>query len=288
MAESLAVTFATGAEWPDGDGERTPLTEALRRRGLASRWEVWSDDAVDWAATPLVMIRTTWDYPDRLDDYFAWARRVESVSRLFNAASVLEWNTHKGYLVDLARAGVPCVPTWVGLPGDDVDGRVRSSDRVVVKPAVGVTGQGLAVRPADAVWDGQPAGVDHVVQPLLTSVLTDGELSVFVIDGRVVAGVVKRPAEGEVRVHEEYGGQFRAAPVPAPIADRAVDAVAVSARLRAVELPYARVDFLRDDTGEWVVSEVELVEPSLYPDIGTEVIEAYAGVVARLATEAVG
>jgi glutathione synthase/RimK-type ligase-like ATP-grasp enzyme len=281
VADRPDVTLVTCADLPDAAGERQPVSVALRRRGIASRWEVWDDPAVDWSVTPLVAVRTTWDYPTRIDEFLAWARRVEAESRLVNAGSVLEWNTHKGYLVDLARAGVPCVPTFVGRPGDRVDEAVLRSDRVVLKPAVGAGGIGLHVRPSDAVWDGLSSAADHVVQPFLSSVLTEGEKSVFVIGGRAIAAVAKRPAEGEIRVHEEYGGDFRAVAMPAYLADVAVDAVSTAARLQGVDLPYARVDFLRADE-HWLVSEMELVEPGLYPDTVPEVVDAYATVVASL------
>jgi glutathione synthase/RimK-type ligase-like ATP-grasp enzyme len=281
VGDRPAVTLVTCVDLPDAAGEVRPVTSALRRLGVACRWEAWDDPTVDWSATPLVMIRTTWNYPTRIDDFLAWARHVESVSRLVNPVSILTWNTHKGYLVDLARAGVDGVPTWVGRPGDPVDPAIVRGDRVIVKPAVGAGGMGLAIRPADAIWDGFPGGVDHVVQPLLTSVWAEGERSVFVIDGRPVGAVAKRPAEGEIRVHEEYGGDFRAVALPPYLAAAAVDAVAAAVRLRGVDLPYARVDFLRADD-RWLVSEVELVEPGLYPDTVPEVVDAYAAVVATL------
>ncbi|HYJ68436.1 MAG TPA: hypothetical protein VEX15_12350 [Nocardioidaceae bacterium] len=283
MADRPAVTFVTCTSLlPDAAGEREPVTAALRRHGVSCRWEVWDDQTVDWSVTPLVAVRTTWDYPARIDDFLAWARAVESVSTLVNSASVLTWNTHKGYLVELTEAGVRCVPTCVRRPGEPIGPEVVHSDRVVVKPAVGAGGIGLAVRSPDAVWDGLSGDAEYVVQPMLSSVLTDGELSVFVIGGRPIAAVAKRAAEGEFRVHEEYGGQFRAASIPSEVGDRAVEAVAVSARLQRSELPYARVDFLRADDGDWLVSEVELVEPGLYPSTVPEVVDAYAVVVADL------
>lgn len=282
MADRPAVTFVTCARLPDANGERRPVTSALGRHGLDCRWEVWDDPEVDWSVTPLVMIRTTWDYSGRHAEFLAWARRVESVSRLVNAVPVLEWNTHKGYLVELAREGVPCVPTFVGRPGDPIDAAVLGSDRVVVKPAVGAGGVGLEVRPSDAVWNGRPDQSDQIVQPFLPRVLTEGELTVFVLGGRVAGAVAKRAAEGEIRVHEEYGGHFRSVAVDAEVAGIAVDTVAVSSRLIGAELPYARIDFLRAEDGRWLVSEAELVEPGLYPDTVPDVVESYAAVAAGL------
>lgn len=283
MAEHPAVTFVT-CSWlmPDAGGERGPVTSGLREYGIDCRWKVWDDPDVDWSVTPLVAIRTTWDYSPRHEEFLAWARQVESVSQLVHGIPVLEWNTHKGYLVDLAREGVPCVPTFVGRPGDRVDDAVLTQDRVIVKPAVGAGGLAIEVRPSDTPWDGVPADVDRVVQPFLSTVLTEGERSVFVLGGRAAGGVAKQAAEGEIRVHEEYGGQFRAMEVDPELATVAVDTVAVASRLLGVELSYARIDFLRADDGRWLVSEVELVEPGLYPGTVPQVVESYVAVVAAL------
>lgn len=288
MAEPPVVTFVTCADLPDAAGEREPITTALRRRGLECRWEVWDDTSVDWSVTHVVAVRTTWDYSARRADFLAWAERVEAVSRLVNRVSVLRWNTHKGYLVELDRAGVECVPTWLGRRGDPVDEAIARTGRVVVKPAVGAGGNGIALRPADAVWDGLTADVDYLVQPELESVWTEGERSVFVLAGSPVAAVSKRPAAGEIRVHEEYGGEFREMPLTEWFAGAALGAVSAAARIVGADLPYARVDFLRDNTGEWLVSEVELVEPGLYPEVLPQVIEAYADVVAGLVADTVG
>jgi glutathione synthase/RimK-type ligase-like ATP-grasp enzyme len=281
VADRPALTLVTCSSLPDAAGEREPVTSALRRHGVACRWEAWDDPAVDWSVTPLVAVRTTWDYPARIDEFLAWARAVDTVSTLVNSPSVLTWNTHKGYLVELAEAGLRCVPTCVRRPGEPIPPEVVS-DRVVVKPAVGAAGIGLAIRSPGAVWDGLSGDAEYVVQPMLSSVLTDGELSVFVIGGSAIGAVAKRAAEGEFRVHEEYGGEFRAVPVPSELGARAVEAVAVSAQLRSAELPYARVDFLPGDDGDWLVSEVELVEPGLYPRAVPEVVDAYAEVMADL------
>jgi len=66
------------------------------------------------------------------------------------------------------------------------------------------------------------------------------------------------------------------------LATLAVDTVAVASRLLGVELSYARIDFLRADDGRWLVSEVELVEPGLYPGTVPQVVESYVAVVAAL------
>ena len=79
----------------------------------------------------LVILRATWDYIDRLDEFLAWTTRVRNV---INAPAVVAWNTDKRYLADLAAAGVPTVPSRFFAPGE----RVRlPKGEIVVKPAVG-------------------------------------------------------------------------------------------------------------------------------------------------------
>ena len=75
----------------------------------------WDDPAVDWDAYHLSVLRSPWDYPARRDEFVAWARRVP---RLANPADVVEWNTDKHYLRELAAAGVPVTPTTFVEPGD--------------------------------------------------------------------------------------------------------------------------------------------------------------------------
>ena len=105
------VLLATCRAWPEGEPGGDLLVAELGRCGLGAAWAVWDDASVDWAGARLVAVRSTWDYEHRREEFLAWARRVEEVTRLVNPAAVLEWNTDKRYLLDLAEAGLPVVPT---------------------------------------------------------------------------------------------------------------------------------------------------------------------------------
>jgi hypothetical protein len=146
---------------------------------------------------------------------------------------------------------------------------------------VGAGGRGVEVVHPEDPW---PAAVDGlVVQPLVDSVRTAGETSVFVLGGRAVSQVVKHPAPAEIRVHEEYGGSTRTVDLDQRAAALAERALTEVERLRGFELAYGRVDLMRwqDD---WVISELELTEPGLYLDQLPGNADAFAAVVAdRLA-----
>ena len=109
-----------------------------------------------------------------------------------------------------------------------------------------------------------------VVQPVVGSVRTTGETSVHVLGGRAVSQVDKVVAagdgQGEIRVHELYGGRSRPVALGAEQSDLAESAVRAAAGRWSSELSYARVDMMLWEDS-WVVSELELIEPGLYLDV---------------------
>jgi glutathione synthase/RimK-type ligase-like ATP-grasp enzyme len=272
-----------GEEWTG----TSHLPDALAARGIASRWVEWDDPSVDWSET-LVAVRSTWDYEQRREEFLAWAR---SVPWMLNSAQVFAWNTDKRYLPQLADRGVPVVPTIVvetqDLLLDALDELAREAVPAgpfgaVVKPAVGAGGRGVLV------FDDVPVALDDievgpgpwVVQPLVESVRTEGETSVFVIDGQVVSQVRKVPARGEIRVHEQYGGTTVAAELTEEAADLARRTVEGAGALLGETLDYARVDQMRLADGTLAVSELEVTEPGLYLDVVPGNAVAFAELVA--------
>ena len=118
-----------------------------------------------------------------------------------------------------------------------------------------------------------------VVQPLVESVRTEGETSVFVLGGQTVSQVDKLPAGEEIRVHEWFGGSSRPVPLSDEAAALAFDAFAVAAGLLGSRLDYGRADMMRLADGTLAISELELVEPGLYLDVLPENAEPFADVV---------
>src|SRR4051794_8888334 len=202
-----------GEEWAGTDY----LLPAMAERGLDARWHVWDDPGVDWSRG-LVAARATWDYESRRAEFLTWAR---SLPWVLNSAAVFEWNTDKAYLAQLAQAGVPVVPTVLAERREELLPAVSAFGPSVVKPRVGAGGRGVVV--LDGSSDAEPdfGSGPWVVQPLVESVRSEGETSVFVLDGEVVSQAQKRPAPGELRVHEMYGGTTVATPVSEEAADLA-------------------------------------------------------------------
>lgn len=267
MTDLLLVTCRAMAA---GEPGHEALDQALIEAGVDARWVCWDDPEVDWGSA-VVAVRATWDYENRRGEFLSWAR---SVPRLLNGAEVFAWNTDKAYLTQMAAAGVPVVPTIV-VDGEEelppaiaefADGR---GPVAVVKPRVGAGGRGVVLFDGT---DGGPAGLDEsglgpgpwVVQPLVESVRTEGESSVFVLGGEVVSGVRKLPAGAEIRVHEEYGGRTEPVAVTAEAAELALASVEAAERILGTVLDYARVDQMRLADGRLALSELEVTEPGLY------------------------
>ena len=66
----MRIALATSEAWPDLDPDSAPLLAALRA-ARRSRPAVWSDATVDWAAYDAVVLRSTWDYDERVDEFLA-------------------------------------------------------------------------------------------------------------------------------------------------------------------------------------------------------------------------
>jgi glutathione synthase/RimK-type ligase-like ATP-grasp enzyme len=267
---TVDVRLVTCANPPTEDPDTPIIAEALRGRGARVDIADWRDPAVHWASAPLTIIRSPWDYVDGRDEFVDWVRRAGEVSSVWNPPALIEWNTHKSYLLDLGRQGAPIVPTVLLLreSAASLDGicDAQGWNTVVVKPAVGIGALGAARFDV-----GDPTGRHHLdgllqdqdvlVQPFVSSVVTDGELSVVVIDGAVTHALRKRPDAGDFRVHEEWGGELVADNAPASAQELALRVVGV---LPTVSL-YARIDMLAIGN-LWHVLEVEATEPSLWLD----------------------
>ena len=169
--------------------------------------------------------------------------------------------------------------TLLALTEADVRASLGRGAAGVVKPTVGANGVGVAAV-EDNGWVPETAG-PWLVQPFVESISTEGEISAFVIDGQVVAQVVKTPAVGEFLVHEERGGTAHASSLTDEVRSIAHQAYAATERLLDFRLTYARVDLLRHQ-GTLVVTEVEITEPGLYLDVMPEIAQPFADAVARL------
>lgn len=296
MTRRIALVTAHAARGLDAD--MPPLLAAFAAAGAEAEIVDWDDSAVDWARFDAALLRSAWDYAERLPEFLAWVERAAAVTRLVNPPAVVRWNADKHYLGELARKGLPVVATTYAEPGADASEVLRqcralhACAELVVKPAVGAgsrdarrhertaTDEILAhLRPLLA------AGRSMMLQPYLEGVDTHGETGLMFIAGRFSHAVRKGPLLP--RGAPATSGLF----APEQISTRlpAKDELAAAQRILAAlpfgELLYGRVDMIRDEAGTPRLLELEITEPSMYFAYAPGSAERFAAAaLARLAT----
>ena len=102
---TIAYVTATAAREVDED--LAPLESALRDTGADVTIAEW-DRPHDWSRFDVALLRSTWDYPQRLAEFFGWAEPVSRQTRLLNPFPVVKWSSDKHYLSDLSKKGIAC------------------------------------------------------------------------------------------------------------------------------------------------------------------------------------
>lgn len=296
----MKIALASCSNLPGWEIDDLPLHEALQARGVQFEKPEWNDPNVDWTEFDACVIRTTWDYWNARDAFVQWAHDVGEKIPFFNPPEVISWNTHKSYLRELEDRGVQIAPTqWYGI-GESADVKAVMEShgwtRGFLKPVVGASAfetlrfnldeEGLAS--AGAHLDRTLKTHEMMLQPYLAAVETFGEVSFLFFGGAFSHAVQKVPVNGDYRVQDDFGasdGPYAATESEIAMAARTIAAAEDACPgIGAGDLLYARVDYLKDDAGEWVLTELELVEPSLFfrhaPKGGERMVEA---LLARLA-----
>jgi len=268
----MRIALATCRNLPTWEVDDRALFEAIAARGAEPVMAVWDDPTIDWSRFAAVLIRTTWDYTDRRDAFVSWAKCAESATRLFNSARMAQWNTSKTYLRDLKQRGIPIAPTvWLNR-GRRVDVCATMQHRGwragFIKPVIGATARETlrfnndvqGIIQAQTHLDRMLQHEDMMLQPYLARVETEGERSAIYIDGKFSHAVQKIPTPGDYRVQDDFGAKDH------PVSLDPDESQLARAALACVkdDLLYARVDLLRDDDGRPVLTELEVVEPSLF------------------------
>lgn len=229
---------------------------------------VWDSPLVDWSQYDAIILRSTWDYHLRRDDFEHWLAHLDAVgAAVFNPTSLVRWNIDKHYLGDLATRGVQIAPTMFLERGDatldQLFAQLEWTD-VVIKPTVSANGhetRRVASRygEADSQWFQRVhGGHELMVQPFLDEIVEQGEWSFMFFAGQYSHAVLRATTPGGFTAQRDHGTLLAAHPRGVIIQH----AESVTEHLPNGWL-YARVDGF-ERNGSLVVTEVELIEPSLY------------------------
>lgn len=264
----MKIAFVTSPKHPEIEDDDRPLAAALARRGAVILSATWDDRDFAWDKLDIALIRSTWDYHLRIEEFRAWLAGVEKQTRVVNPPPIVRWNLDKRYLTELREKGVRVVPTaFVGMGETASLEKICSEQgwgRVVLKPAISADSwETIRIEPdrypeGQAYLDRHRSARDIMIQPFVEDVEAGGEHSLMFFGGVYSHAVRKNSA---------FQGGRHVGPEGRP-ADPGGDAVemagAVLATAGVSEIPYARVDIARDDQGAPLLLELELFEPTLF------------------------
>jgi hypothetical protein len=274
----MQIALATCNAVPPQFDDDELLAEALRDRGAEAEFVEWTDSEADWTSFDRVVIRSTWDYTHRREEFLGWADSLGG--RLRNVPEMVRWNSDKRYVADLAEAGLPVVPTRYVEPGEPVP---ELEGEIAVKPTISAGGRDTG-RFGPAAHDAARALIERIcadgrtamVQPYLDRVDHDGETALVFVGGRLGHVLAKRAVLAPDEVAPVRDDALGAAevmydPSLVTIGSAGDDEVELGrevlshlGRRFGAEPLIARVDLVRDDSGSPVLLELEAVEPNLY------------------------
>ena len=192
----MKLRIATCLTLPEPDGDAEPLAAALAAAGFEAALVAWDDPPADWDAPIPTILRSTWNYAHDLTASSRGSTAPRPRAPLWNPPDVVVDNVHKRYLLELARRGVPVVPTTMVERGatirtaararrDQARGRGRLARHARVRGRRSSTR-----RRALAALTARGAAL---VQPYLASVDDYGERSLVWIDGELSHAIRKTP-----------------------------------------------------------------------------------------------
>jgi glutathione synthase/RimK-type ligase-like ATP-grasp enzyme len=269
-SSTIRIAIAASTLVPGIHPDDELFVAELRARGFQCEPVIWNDPSADWQAFDAVLIRTIWDYFQNYAAYLRWLDVLEqSGLPVLNPLPLLRWNSDKRYLLELERLGVTIIPTHLAsAPALPAYIRTRAGEELVVKPTVSGTSwhtvRGVAgSADFDAAVAALPAQMEFLIQPFAPEVVQEGEWSLLFFGGEYSHCLLKRPASGDYRVQNEFGGSTQTIQPTPTILESARHALKAAEQLGGRNSCYARIDGVHRD-GRFLIMEVEMIEPALY------------------------
>ena len=259
------------------------LFPAMDEAGLDYEVVSWDDPKAKWNKYSTVVLRASWDYFNRVDEFRDVLDHISSVSTLFNPLEAVEWNIDKRYLKELSKAGLPTVTTTFVShlsPPTELGNALAlvsrwGSAEVMVKPTVSAGSNDtfrLDATDGSAITKAVQAIVDSdrvaIVQPFLAGVDSYGERGCVYFSGEFDHAfsrkVMLAPGGQDAAVLSapETVGPAELSAEERIIADRANSWLTD----RFGSLLYSRIDIFPSPDGP-LIGEVELIEPSLFFEV---------------------
>ena len=261
------------------------IVEPLSNIGWECDFIPWDSISINWDDFDAVIIRSTWDYQQKEKLFFKTLQSIEaSTANLYNSLDSVKWNINKRYLLELERENISIIPTRLYNSFDfDIVSQLFSffnENKLIIKPCVSANADDTFILEQSkmenlkSVLENTFSQKDFLVQPFIKNIKSEGEYSLIYFGNRLSHVVLKTPKNGDFRVQEEHGGILKTINKPE---GQLIDFGNKVIRTIPYQCLYSRVDVVRSGSN-YLLMEVELIEPSLYFNMDPKSSQMFAEV----------
>ena len=246
------------------------LSRALDVAGV--KWNIvnWDDPQVQWNEYSIAVLRSPWDYHERIAEFSAWLKAVATQTRLLNTLPIVEWNLDKRYLRELMNSDIAVMNTVFVESEIDLAHEVFSAD-VIVKPAISAGSNNTARYKHDVAGATDHArkllsnGIAVLAQPYQSAIDEYGETGLVYLGGQFSHGFRKAPIFADT--DQNHNGLYVVEDITLRIPSAAERAfgdkvVAFVTNKFGVAPLYARVETVAKADGVPDLTGLEFTEPT--------------------------
>ena len=226
---------------------------------------------IDWDQYDSVIIRSTWNYQENFLKFINVLKEINSSSAdLQNPIDIVEWNLNKQYLKDLEDKNIKIVPSqWFKnfIPKEIIQSFLNfNSKKIIIKPCISANADFTYILEEKTALSKLKTlkkdfiDKEFIIQPFIQDIKNEGEYSLIYFGNTLSHVLLKTPKVGDFRVQEEHGGTLKSIINPEQALFRFGKNVINKLPRTCL---YSRVDIVRNKN-EFLLMEVELIEPSLY------------------------
>lgn len=236
----------------------------LKSQEIEAVFKVWDDPTVDWSSFDCVLIRSTWDYTEKIEQFTLFINTLPKEIKLFNSRDIILNNFNKSYLFNLKEKGFEIIPSLKGIVSHELIQEAFTtfkSDKIIIKPLIGAGASGIQVINKINSNSFIESATEEIVQPFQESISIDGEISLIFFNNEFSHAILKVPKKDDFRSQEEFGSKITSFTPDIETIDYSSNVL----ESITTDSLYARIDLLKNKNNEWrYVGEVELTEPALY------------------------